>query len=150
MAKHKQKKVPIAPHHAIPDKVPRGASLAVNVPASHFKWGVGEIDWEGGWGWQHASVRNVLDEVIPRLHHFESMTWATIESNTGSHFVEIAGLSKSAQQRLEQLGKSETGRLFSLRVTGRTRIWGVRKVARLELLWWDPHHSVCPSALSHT
>jgi hypothetical protein len=80
----------------------------------------------------------------------ESMTWGQVEGATGSHFVEVDAIVPDAQRRLEEIGKDEQGRLFSLRITGEMRLWGIRDIAILRLLWWDPEHQVCPSHKKHT
>jgi hypothetical protein len=78
------------------------------------------------------------------------MTWAQIEGPTGSHFVEFEDLCPEAQKRLTEIGKDEQARLFSVRIAGELRVWGVRDIAILRVLWWDPDHSVCPSQKKHT
>jgi hypothetical protein len=40
--------------------------------------------------------------------------------------------------------------LFSFRVTGATRVFGVVRREYLRVLWYDPDHKVCPSKLKHT
>jgi hypothetical protein len=75
----------------------------------------------------------------------ESMTWGEVEGKTGSRFVEVTAIEGDAQRRLVEIGKDEQARLFSLRITGRIRLWGIRDIAILRVLWWDPEHSVCPS-----
>jgi hypothetical protein len=40
--------------------------------------------------------------------------------------------------------------LFSLLITGEKCVWGVKDVAILHILWWDPKHSVCPSGKKQT
>ena len=131
-------------------KVPRRADQP-NVQGMNFCWRVSEIDWEGPWGWSKATCQELLKDIVPRLHHLESMTWGQVEGPTGSHFVEIADIAPDAQRRLvEDLGKDEQGRLFSVRITGEARLWGVRDIAILRVLWWDPNHEVCPSLKKHT
>lgn len=115
-----------------------------------FCWRVEDIDWEGPWGWSQATCKELLREIVPRLHNLESMTWSEVEGATGSHFVEVAAIADEAQRRLTAIGKDEQARLFSLRVSGRTRLWGIRELAVLRLLWWDPEHGVCPSLKSNT
>jgi hypothetical protein len=129
-------------------KVPR-ADLP-NVGDMKFCWRVSDIDWQGPWGWSKATCEQLLTDVIPKLHDFESMTWGQVDGPTGSHFVDVTALVDEAQRRLTEIGKDEQGCLFSLRITGRIRLWGIREIAVLRLLWWDPEHSVCPSPKKHT
>jgi hypothetical protein len=130
-------------------KNPRGGILAPNVNIMNFKWRCDRLDWNGPWSWDASDVRTVLSEVIPRLHDFENMTWSQIEGPTGSHFVDCDALCKDAQDRLDQINEL-TDQMFSLRVTAKHRVWGIRDIATLRLIWWDPDHSVCPSEKKNT
>jgi hypothetical protein len=139
------KKKPLlgAPVHPLA-KVPRLAERP-DVQGAKFCWRVTDIDWDGPWGWSQASCRQLLDDVLPRLHDLESMTWGQVDGPTGSHYVEATAIVPEARRRLTEIGKDEQARLFSLRITGRIRLWGIRDIAVLRVLWWDPEHSVCPS-----
>ena len=77
------------------------------------------------------------------------MAWGEIDGPTG-HFVEVTAIIDEAQRRLVKIGKDEQAQLFSLRMTGEMRLWGIRDVAILPVLWWDPKHEVCPSPKKHT
>jgi hypothetical protein len=112
-------------------KVPR-ADLP-NVQSMKFCWRVSDIDWDGPWGWSQATGEQLLIDVIPRLHGLESMTWGQVDGPTGSHFVEVTAIVDEAQRRLTEIGKDEQGRLFSLRITGRMRLWGIRDLAILRV-----------------
>jgi hypothetical protein len=98
----------------------------------------------------HATCEQLLRYIVPRLHHLESMTWGQVEGATGSHFVEVTNIDGEAQRRLTAIGKDEQAQLFSLRITGEMRLWGVQDVAILRVLWWDPKHTVCPAPKKHT
>lgn len=114
-----------------------------------FKWRAHALDWDGEWSWGKIDLRIAFGEIVPKLHQFEEMTWAEIEGRTGSHFIDCSDLCKEAQGRLEQIQEG-ADQLFSLRIDGKHRVWGVREIAMLRLLWWDPEHSVCPSEKKHT
>lgn len=126
-------------------KFPRGADLAEKFNAKHFCWRVGDLDWEGRWGWANVTADVIFGAIIPKLHNYESMTWAELDGFSGSHFVDLEKLCDHAQARLRDLQKDEQAGLFSVRVTGIMRVWGVRDGAILRVLWWDPEHTVCPS-----
>src|SRR5712664_3459586 len=130
-------------------KIPRRADQP-NVQGIPFCWRVSDIDWEGPWGWSRATCEELLKHIVPRLHHLESMTWGQVEGPTGSHFVEVMDIVSDARQRLVDIGRDEQARLFSVRITGEMRIWGIRDIAIWRVLWWDPKHSVCPSPKKHT
>ena len=98
----------------------------------------------GAWGWHVATTERLLKYIIPKLHNFESMTWADIPG-TGSHEIIVDQICREAQDRLVEIDKNDEDTLFSLRLTGKRRVWGIRRGAILHLLWWDPEHSVYPT-----
>jgi hypothetical protein len=84
------------------------------------------------------------------LQSLETMTWSDIHG-TGSHPIPVDSLCKDARDRLSAIGKGdEYQELYSVRLSGRERIWGMRLGSELYLLWWDPEHEICPSKLKHT
>jgi hypothetical protein len=115
------------------------------VQAEKFRWRVDSVDWDGPWSWGNSTVNDLLAVIIPKLHDFESMTWADVEGKTGSHFVAYEKLCSETQTRLTKLQMDEQAQLFSARITGRIRVWGVRDIVIFRVLWWDPDHTVCPS-----
>src|SRR5680860_208464 len=101
---------------------------------------------EGGWGWQNVSRATVVERILYKLAHFETMTFPDIERAVkGSHNVSYDQLCRDAQKRLEERGLEDLDQLFSLRLSGKERIWGIREGNVLRILWWDPKHQVCPS-----
>ena len=114
-----------------------------------FKWGVASAELDGKWGWEDVEVKLLFFDIISKLQNFETMNWSSVEA-TGSHFVSFDQLCDDAQTRLTELQKEDISELFSLRLTGKRRIWGHRDRACLNLLWWDPKHEVCPSQKKHT
>jgi hypothetical protein len=90
-------------------------------------------------------------EVFPKLKDFESMSWNELEKQTHGkegkskhHSVSIYDLDPEAQKRLEILQLDDIDKLFSLRLTGKIRIWGIRVRSFLKILWFDFDHSVYP------
>lgn len=131
-------------------KTPRGGAIADRVGGMRFSWRVDLVDFDGNWGWEKATARVVLSEVVPKLHNFETMNWADVEGPSGSHFVSVDSLCDGAQERLKEINQVDLDKLFSLRITGERRLWGVRDGHVLRVLWWDPKHEVCPSHKKHT
>jgi len=130
-------------------KQPRGGSFVPNISTMNFKWRCDRLDWDGPWSWHKIGLQLALSDVIPRLHQFETMTWAEVEGPTGSHFIDCQTLCKDAQDRLQKI-QENTDQLFSLRLGGKYRLWGVRDLATLRLVWWDPDHSVYPTEKKNT
>ena len=147
MGKQKKPKQRFDPHERA--KQPRDRGGALNVVTQKFSWSFAAIDLDGPFGWRHVDLVQLLTEIVPKLHEHESMTWGEIEGSR-SHFVEIDKLSDAARARLTEIEKDDFGDLFSLRLSGASRVWGTRTSARFDILWWDPNHLVCPSVKKHT
>jgi hypothetical protein len=94
-------------------------------------------------------VAEKLLNVIGRLKHFETMTWSEIEGPK-NHSVSCESIVRDAQRRLQEINQDDVDELFSLRLSGKERVWSIRDGSVLKLLWWDPEHKVCPSEKKHT
>jgi hypothetical protein len=142
------------------DRAPRSAFACANEKRSRGTevsaagapplWAFRIVDLGGPWCWS-ALGGAALREVLQRLKELESMTWAAIENGTGSHFIDdLGGLCKRARDRLVEIRQDDTAALFSLRISGKRRVWGIRDAHVLRVLWWDPEHEVYPSQKRHT
>ena len=80
------------------------------------------------------------------------MTWDEIFVKTKKHHhpVEVSKLLKEAQNRLLELEKDDWSELYSIKIGGTLRIWGMKDGQYFQVLWWDPKHEICPSKLKHT
>jgi len=107
------------------------------------------VDLGGQWCWT-AMKEAEAREVLRRLGSYETMTWHEIDGPSGSHAIAVDSLTKAARDRLLAIGQDDVGECFSLRINGPARVWGIREEHVLKLLWWDPHHEVCPSDRKHT
>ena len=110
-------------------------------------WRFSVVDLEGPWGWRTKAARDWWRYILPKLRLLESMTWAAIQvasggrrRGTNSHDVKVADLSKRARDRLKEIGQEDIADLFSLRLTGTKRIYGIRDGRALKFLWYDPDH----------
>lgn len=111
-------------------------------------WAFRVVDLGGPWCWSALGGES-LREVLQRMREMESMTWHAI-GETGSHFIDTGALSKPARDRLIAIQQDDVDQVYSLRVTGRRRIIGIRDGGVLRILWWDPEHQVCPAPRKHT
>ena len=91
-------------------------------------------------------------EIAGHMKSYERMTWAQVRSASGGrdHPLPMSKLTADAQRRLEGLKLDDFDELWRLRFTGVKRVWGVRIGRVFNVLWWDPQHKVCPSAMKHT
>lgn len=139
-------KTPRSPFGEVEAKRPRGA--APSVATLRPLWALRILDPDGPWGRGTITGTDFCD-LLQRLKGFESMTWGEIVGG-GSHFVDVQGCSRRARDRLIELRHDDTDSLFSLRITGRRRLFGIRDANVLSILWWDPEHEVYPSSKKHT
>lgn len=77
------------------------------------------------------------------------MSWAEIQGKQ-HHAIPVESLSKPAKDRLSEIGQDDIDEVFSFRLTGATRVFGIRDRGNVKLLWYDPDHQVCLSKLKHT
>jgi hypothetical protein len=108
----------------------------------------GQMDMDGPWGWNKFDPP-LLQNLLHKIFDSQRLSWQNLRDN-GSHLVQVSDLCSKAQKRLFELCKDDCDELFSLRVTGCKRIWGIKDGSILWLLWWDPEHEVCPSHKKHT
>ncbi|RKZ46349.1 MAG: hypothetical protein DRR00_24365, partial [Candidatus Parabeggiatoa sp. nov. 3] len=53
-------------------------------------------------------------------------------------------------KRLAEIHQDDIDELFSLRLSGKERLWGILDNHILKILWWDANHDVWPSKKKHT
>lgn len=106
----------------------------------------------GAWGWSRKGEQHLESLLRDHLHHIETMTWAEVTHAAGgrshgnnSHSIPVAQLCRDAQKRLLELNFDDVDELFSLRLSGTVRVWGIRDGRVLKILWYDEDHSVYPS-----
>ena len=101
-------------------------------------------------GDEDGSYLLILDQgrrvvaVHPHGRDYGEITDTTLEHVVGRalRMVSNTGLVKFHLDNLDEL--------VSLHLSGIERVWGFRMHAVFHVLWWDPHHRVCPSLLKHT
>ena len=111
-------------------------------------WRFGRIDFEGPWCPKILDQAKLL-EVTQKLGQLETQRWPDLVRH-GSHPVETHKLIKEARDRLKALKLDDIGTMYSLRLSGTNRLWGVKIRNVFLAIWWDPDHKVCPSILKHT
>lgn len=140
-------KHPIAREHPASGKEPRLGQVP-NVLKERPSWRFRHLDIDG----PYCPTRmfpEVVRDVRTKLAGFESMTWGEIEG-ANSHFISVDQLVPAARERLTVLRLDDVEAVFSLRLSARERVFGIRELAVLRLVWWDPDHEVCPSTKKNT
>lgn len=144
----KSKTPVVAVKIANPKREPRVAVDGENSQTKYPIWCVAQMDFEGPWPWTVSAQK--LREIHGKLADFEKMLWSAI-SGTQNHFLSVESVNKKALKRLQELGHDDAADLlYSLRLSGKERVVGIRAGREFRILWWDPEHDVCPSSLKHT
>lgn len=86
---------------------------------------------------------------MEKLQEFERRNWDEI-TKSGSHPIAVSRIEKLAQDRLREIRKDDVDELMSFRLTGRERVWCVKQLSIMKVLWWDPNHEICPAPRKHT
>jgi hypothetical protein len=115
-------------------------------------WRIGLMDLEHErWGWNKVNKED-LKKILSKLKNFESMTWQEIYDASGgknhgneSHNVSIENIKKDARKRLKELKIDDIDEIFSLRLTGKNRIWGILENNVLKIIWYDSDHEISKS-----
>lgn len=125
-------------------KTPRGTDKAEQYNAAKFCWRSDWIDLDGEWGFRGVDCEALWNEVIPRLHDLETMTWGEIygKRDGSTHPMPAENIETEAQDRLKAIGREQYETLFQINVRGGCRLWGVRDRTIFFLMWYDPNHTV--------
>jgi len=137
------KKQPVAQATTKPEKRPRAVPLP---PKTGVTWSFSMLDKEGPFGWQNVPSAASFLEILDKKKNIESMPLAQI-GQAGSHNISIDKLCKEAQKRLEERHWDDIGELYSIRISGKERIFCYLDGLVMRVIWWDPDHKVCPSHL---
>lgn len=102
-------------------------------------------------GWIHLQPGE-LDDLLACFRRWETMTWREIlvDGRYRNHPIDVSRCCTQAQARLRALELDDHEQLMSLAVTATARVIGIQDRQTFLILWWDPHHQICPSALKHT
>ena len=132
-------------------KLPRGGGKVTPIENKTIVWQLGIIDKEGPWGWKAASEGELWDTLHDKIKDYETMTFEELMGkNRESHPISCSKIISKAQRRLDEISQSDLDDLFSIRISAKQRLWGVRDRNIFKILWWDPNHEVCPSQKKHT
>lgn len=117
----------------------------------HPRWRFSLLQLDGPYGWSALSLADA-QELTGSLRQLERRKWSEIfvRSKKHNHSVTVDLLSPAARKELRRHQLDDRDELWSLRITGRQRVWGILEEDVFYLLWWDPEHRVCPSMLRHT
>ncbi len=100
------------------------------------------------WGFENLDIPKYQD-LIKKLSDFCGMLWQEIlDANGGkseghgnnNHDCGLDKFCKKAHKRLEELHMEDIDNLFSLRLSGKVRIYGIREHNIFKPVWYDQYH----------
>jgi hypothetical protein len=96
-----------------------------------------------------VSRKPTVDDIFFNIRGIGGLTWSEIiqasggrSHGTNSHYIRIEELSADARRRANEIDLNEDG-LFSLRLQGDVRLWGVIEPdGCFFVIWYDPEHKI--------
>lgn len=157
MSKKRQiKKVPLFNKSSQKTRISKSVDEHKN---KRISWAISTFDFKGPWGIKALQSSKWTKHLTEHISSYETMTWDEILKASGgrgigrgnnNHEISIESLSKQAKDRLTKLSQFEDiDTIFSLRLEGVIRIYGIRDDNIFKILWFDPWHNkpkqcVCP------
>ena len=90
-------------------------------------------------------------EIFEKLKEYESMKWEEIMKASGgkktgnnNHFVSIDGIIKEVKDYLNEIRSDDFDELFSLRLNGRKRLYGILNDKVFKIVFYDRNHVIYP------
>jgi hypothetical protein len=119
-------------------------------------WSFAKADFGNNkWNFQNCQFKE--GDILKKLSAFENMTWGEIFQTSGGrtngtnhHYIPFEKMIKNAQKRAEELKILEFEELFSLRLNGRQRLFGILIDGIFRIVWFDNNHEICESNKKHT
>ena len=148
MGKGKKKKQPKATIHINGSKTAKTNENPDWYKTKHPTWTFNRLDYD----WLPADV-DWQNDIVRKLGNYETQTWGEImianggrKHGTNSHFDNISELTAEFKERWKQLHLEEYDQVFSLRLTGERRIFGILEGAVLSIVWYDAEHKAYPTS----
>lgn len=144
----KNRRIKSDPKIKFVDRVPKIESNPEGYFSKSPSWCFAKCDNE----YEKWSIANsdFINDVLPKLISFEQRKWSDIISDkTKNHWIKCEDFSKEARERIEIIPQSYDS-LFSIRLTGKIRLFGFIEDGVYYIIWVDQNHEVCPSPLKHT
>ena len=120
-------------------------------------WTFTQSDKSGKWAFSQENIgEEFWNLIFPFFQSIGTQTWneILIGSKKQHHTIDVESLNKCAKDRLAEL-HIECDEVISLRLGGKTRIYGIWQLSTCSILWYDCDHGdndtcVCRSKLKHT
>ena len=129
------------------EKRARGGSILdkEKVEEKKISWKFSIIDTDGEWTFKNIKKDYFWNRLLNKLKNFESQTVGEFIIPEHNHKIEKCSLCNKAQKRLIEIKLDDYDEFYSVHITGIKRLWGILEGSNFKILWWDPHHEICPS-----
>ena len=110
-------------------------------------WRIGRIQLADPFGWHELDLSGIL-AIQNKLASFEGMTFGEVflEGNKRNHEIPVDSIpNKIARQWIIKNLPGQTS-LWTLRLTGAQRIWGILGDGAYQIVFWDPQHHIYPTS----
>jgi hypothetical protein len=136
---------------------PEAAKHYDSADSALMTWKFDKIDEAGHFSFTVSREDFNAEFILSKIMAYSRKTWSEIkrathdEGKSKHHFLEFDVLSREAKRRAEAKRLYEYGdSIFSLALTNKLRIIGIRNGEFFHAVWFDPNHEFCPSDKRHT
>jgi hypothetical protein len=116
------------------------------MPLLDFAW-FDNFQW-----WKEEEGDEKFQKMLVGLRDYCRRTWKAIqtEDRKRDHSIPVGAIIAQARNRLVQNNLEEIDIFWRFRFQGEQRLWGYKQGRIFLVIWWDPHHKICPSELKNT
>jgi hypothetical protein len=128
-------------------KQPKVASEPISYNHLKASWRVRHVNMAAPYGW-HQLTPVELAVVQEKLSQFETMTWNEIfvVAKKQNHDIPVADLRCEKARRWMNRNMPGQPTLWTLRLSGAERVWGIFSEGAYQVLFWDPEHLIYPTS----
>lgn len=109
-------------------------------------WRINKIQLVDPYGWHKLTFKEISD-IREKLSDFETMTWNEIfvVAKKRNHPIRVDQLRCEHARRWMKVHMSDQPLLWTLRLTGPERVWGIFSEGAYQIIFWDPNHLIYPT-----
>ena len=114
-------------------------------------WRLQRLQMIGPYGWHQLNAEQ-LAYIREKLIEFEAKDWNQIfvAERDHNHRVDVAAFDCPAAREWMRRNMPDQDVLWTLRLMGKQRIWGIFRDGVFHLMFWDPEHQIKLSLKKHT
>ena len=127
-------------------KTPTIAAESINYMHLKAAWRIRHIQMVTPYGWQEISSEKLV-HIQGKLSLFESMTWREIfvDSKKQNHPIDVCDFKCPNARKWMEVNMKGQPTLWTLRLSGRERVWGIFSEGAYQIVFWDPDNKICPT-----